>query len=53
MLVSYAEGDDPGEVAQRYIESPEAADDIRGFDLADIVSVESTVLVPSTSSPLK
>jgi len=53
VLVSYAEGDDPGEVAQRYIQSPEAADDIRDFDVANIVSVESTVLVPSTSSPLK
>ena len=53
LLVSYSEGDDPGKVAQRYIQSPEAADDIRDFDVADIVSVESTVLVPSTSSPLK
>jgi hypothetical protein len=53
VLVSYAEGDDPGEVAQRYIQSPEAADDIRDFDVAAIVSVESTVLVPSASSPLK
>src|SRR3984885_4496164 len=53
VLVSYAEGDDPGAVAQRYIESPEAADDARGFDVADILGVESTVLVPSTSSPLR
>ncbi len=40
VLVSYAEGDDPGEVAQRYIQSPEAADDARGFDVADILGVE-------------
>jgi hypothetical protein len=53
VLVSYREGDDPGEVAQRYIQSPEAADDARGFDVADILGVESTILVPSTSSPLK
>jgi len=53
VLVSYAEGDDPGEVAQRYIQSKEAANDARGFDIADILSVESTILVPSTSSPLK
>jgi hypothetical protein len=52
-LVSYAEGDDPCEVAQRYIQSPEAADDARGFDVADILGVESTVLVPATSSPLR
>ncbi|MDR3446680.1 NIPSNAP family protein [Dyella sp.] len=49
VLVSYAEGDDPGEVAQRYIQSPEAAHDTRDFDVTDIVSVESTVLVPSAS----
>jgi hypothetical protein len=53
VLVSYREGDDPGEVAQRYIQSPEAADDARGFDVTDILGVESTILVPSTSSPLK
>ena len=53
VLVSYAEGDDPGEVAQRYIQSPEAANDARGFDVADILGVKSTVLVPSASSPLK
>jgi hypothetical protein len=52
VLVSYAEGDDPGEVAQRYIQSPEAADDARGFDVSDILGVESTILVPSASSPL-
>jgi len=53
VLVSYAEGDDPREVAQRYIQSPEAANDARGFDIADILSVESTFLVPSETSPLK
>jgi hypothetical protein len=53
VLVSYAEGDDPGEVAQRYIQSPEAVNDARGFDVADILGVESTILVPSASSPLK
>ncbi|MBB6252972.1 NIPSNAP family protein [Nitrospirillum iridis] len=53
VLVSYAEGDDPGEVARRYIQSPEAANDTRGFDRADILSVRSTILIPSTSSPLK
>jgi hypothetical protein len=53
VLVSYAEGDDPGEAAQRYIQSPEAADNARDFDVADILGVESTILVPSASSPLK
>ena len=53
VLVSYAEGDDLGEVAQRYIQSPEAADDARGFDVADILGVESTILIPSAGSPLR
>jgi len=52
VLVSYAEGGDPGEVAQRYIQSPEAANDAKGFDIADILSVDPTILVPLASSPL-
>jgi len=52
VLVSYVEGADPVEVAQRYIQSPEAANDARGFDVADILSVESTILIPSARSPL-
>jgi len=53
VLVSYAEGDDPGEVAQRYMQSTEFADDIRDFNVADIVGVETTALIPSASSPFK
>lgn len=44
VLLSYAEGDDPGEVARRYIQSPEAAQDAQGFDVGDILKVESTIL---------
>ena len=51
-LVSYAAGDEPGEVGPRYMQSTEFADDTRDFDAADIVGVESTILIPSTSSPL-
>ncbi len=29
------------------------ADDIRNFNVSDIVCVESTILIPSTNSPLK
>ena len=32
---------------------PRLAEDIRNFDVSDIVGVESTILIPSTSSPLK
>ena len=51
-LVSYAEGDDPGEVDKRYMASPELAEDTKGFDMRDITDVESTILVPSAGSPL-
>ena len=51
-LVSYAPGDEPSEVEQRYMRSPEFADDIRDFQVADIVGVETTILLPSTGSPL-
>ncbi len=53
VLVSYAAGAEPGEVSRRYMQSTEFADDIRNFDVSDIVSVESTILIPSTNSPLK
>ncbi len=52
-LASYAAGEEPGEVARRYMQSKEFAEDIRNFDVSDIVGVESTVLVPSSSSPPK
>jgi len=35
------------------MQSKEFAEDIRNFDVSDIVGVESTILIPSTSSPLK
>ena len=53
VLASYAAGDEPGDVARRYMQSEEFAEDIRNFDVADIIGVESTFFVPSTSSPLK
>jgi len=53
VLASYAAGEEPGEVVRRYMQSTEFAEDIRNFDVSDIVGVESTILIPSTSSPLK
>lgn len=53
VLASYAPGDDPSEVSQRYMQSPEFAEDTKDFDKSDIVGVESTLLIPSTSSPLQ
>ena len=43
----------PARSARRYMQSTEFADDIRNFNISDIVGVESTILIPSTSSPLK
>jgi hypothetical protein len=48
-----AAGEEPGEVVQRYMQSTEFVEDIRNFDLSDIVGVESTIFIPSTSSPLR
>jgi hypothetical protein len=53
VLASYAAGEEPGEVTRRYMQSTEFAEDIRNFDVSNIVGVESTILIPSTSSPLK
>jgi hypothetical protein len=52
VLASYAAGEEPGEVVRRYMQSAEFAADIRSFDSSDIVGVESTILIPSTGSPL-
>jgi len=53
VLASYATGEEPREAARRYMRSAEFAEDIRRFDVSDIVDVESTILIPSTSSPLQ
>jgi hypothetical protein len=52
VLASYAEGEDPGEVARLYMQSKEFAGDIHDFDVSTIVGVDTTFLVPSTGSPL-
>jgi hypothetical protein len=52
VLASYAAGEDLGDVAQRYMQSIEFAEDIRDFDVSGIVALESTILKPSTSSAL-
>jgi hypothetical protein len=52
VLVSYAAGEEPSDVARKYLQSKELADDTRGFDVSSILGVESTILIPSTNSPL-
>ena len=53
VLVSYAEGEDPGEVVRRYMKSPEFAEETKDWNRSNIIAVESTILTPSISSPLK
>ena len=53
VLVSYPEGEDPSEVVRRYMGSSEFAEETEGWDRSNIVAVQSTILTPSTSSPLK
>lgn len=53
VLASFAAGEEPGEVVRRYMQSAEFAQDIRDFDVSDITGVESTILTPTASSPLK
>ena len=53
VLVSYSEGEDPGEVVRRYMGSPEFAEETKDWDRSNIVAVQSTILTPSVNSPLK
>jgi len=53
VLVSYLEGEDPGEVVRRYMASPEFAEETKNWDRSNIVAVKSTILTPSATSPLK
>ena len=53
VLVSYLEGEDPGEVVRRYMASPEFAEETKDWDRSNIVAVQSTLLTPSVASPLK
>lgn len=53
VLASFPEGEDPGQIVKRYMQSTAFAEDIRDFDVSDIAGVESTILAPSASSPLR
>lgn len=51
-LLSFGEGAEPAEVAQRYLQSPELRADMAGFDVSAILGVTSTPLTPSPGSAL-
>lgn len=53
VLVSYPKDVEPSEVVRKYMKSCEFADDNRGFDPKTIVSVETTFLRPTDSSPIR
>jgi hypothetical protein len=51
-LVSYPPDADPDETTRRVMASTEFATDMAGFDVADIVDVQTTLLAPTTFSPI-
>ncbi|BBZ28903.1 hypothetical protein MMAD_31980 [Mycolicibacterium madagascariense] len=54
-VIQYPPGSDPDEATRRVVASPEFAADMAGFDVSDIVAVETTLLDPTstTSSPIR
>ena len=52
-LLEYPPGADPDDATQKIMASPEFAADMAGFDLGDIVDVQSLLLDPTTYSPLQ
>ena len=52
-LVSYEAGADAAQVTAAYMSSNEFASDMAGFDMQDFVSVETVLLDPTATSPLR
>lgn len=52
-LIGYPAGADPEEVTRMIMASSEFAADMAGFDLEDIVDVQSLLLDPAPYSPLQ
>jgi hypothetical protein len=51
-LIGYPPGADPEGLTQHIMTSPEFAADMAGFDVGDIVDVESIPLGPTSFSPI-
>ena len=51
-IISFAENADPKAVTQDYMQSDAFKGDMTGFDMSEIVSVDTLLLVPGTGSPL-
>jgi NIPSNAP len=52
-LVEYPTGADPEELTRQIMASQEFAADMAGFDIDDIVGVQTTLLEPTSYSPLR
>ena len=51
-LIGYPPGADPDELTQHIMASREFASDMAGFDVTDIVEVVTTLLDPTSFSPI-
>ena len=52
-LIGYPPGAHPDEVSRRIMASPDFATDMAGFDVADILDVQTTLLDPTPFSPIR
>uniref|UniRef100_A0A5Q5BK93 NIPSNAP domain containing protein n=2 Tax=unclassified Mycobacterium TaxID=2642494 RepID=A0A5Q5BK93_MYCSS len=52
-LIRYPHGADPEQVTREVMASPEFAADMTGFDVDEIVDVESILLDPAAFSPIR
>jgi len=51
-LIGYPPGVDPDEITRQIMASPEFAADMAGFDVDDVVDVQTTLLEPTSFSPV-
>jgi NIPSNAP protein len=52
-LIGYPPGTDPEQLTRLIMASPEFAADMAGFDIDDIVGVQSVLLDPTSFSPIR
>ncbi|MCG7594265.1 NIPSNAP family protein [Mycobacterium sp. PSTR-4-N] len=52
-VIEYPPATDPDELTRRVMASREFASDMAGFDVADILDVQTTLLDPTTFSPTR
>ena len=52
-LIGYPPGADPDQLTRRIMASPEFAADMAGFDVNEIVDVQTLLLNPTSYSPIR